>query len=37
MNTSYIVIGLIQVGIKPKSSAPEADALTPRVSELLCV
>ena len=35
MNTNFKVIGLIRLGIKPKSTAPEADALTTRPSELL--
>ena len=34
MNTNFKVIGLIRLGIKPKSTAPEADALTIRPSEL---
>ena len=33
MNTNFKVIGLTQLGIKPKSSALEADALTTRLSE----
>ena len=28
MNTNFKVIGLIRLGIKPKSTAPAADALT---------
>ena len=28
MNTNFKVIGLTRLGIKPKSTAPEADALT---------
>ena len=35
MNTSFKVIGLTRLGIKPKSTAPEADAHTTRPSELL--
>ena len=35
MNTKFKVIGLTQLGIKPKSTATEADALTTRPSELL--
>ena len=35
MNTNFKVIGLTQFGIKPKSTAPEADALTTRPSEQL--
>ena len=34
MNTNFIVIGLTRPGIKPKSTAPEADVLTTRPSEL---
>ena len=34
MNTNFKVIGLTRLGIKPKSTAPEADALTTRLSEL---
>ena len=34
MNTSFKVIGLARLGIKPESTAPEADALTTRPSEL---
>ena len=30
----YLAIGLTRLGIKPKSTAPEADALTTRPSEL---
>ena len=33
--TNFKVIGLTRLGIKPKSTAPEADALTTRPSELL--
>ena len=36
MNTNFKVIGLTQLGIKPESTAPEADALTTQPSELLC-
>ena len=35
VNTNFKVIGLIRLGIKPKSTAPDADALTTRPSELL--
>ena len=35
MNTNVIVIGLTRLGIKPKFTAPEANALTTRPSELL--
>ena len=35
MNTNFKVIGLTRLGIKPKSTAPEADALTTSPSELL--
>ena len=35
MNTNFKVIGLTGLGIKPKSTAPEADALTTLPSELL--
>ena len=34
MNTNFQVIGLTRLGIKPKSTAPEADAHTTRSSEL---
>ena len=34
MNTNIKVIGLTRIGIKPESTAPEADALTTRPSEL---
>ena len=34
VNTNFKVIGLTRLGIKPKSTAPEADALTTRTSEL---
>ena len=34
MNTNFKVIGLTRLGIKPESSAPEADALTTRPFEL---
>ena len=34
-NASFKVIGLTRLGMKPKSTAPEADALTTRQSELL--
>ena len=37
MNTNYKVIGLTRLGIEPKSTAPEADALTARPSELFKV
>ena len=33
MNANFKVIGLIRLGIKSKSTAPEADALTTRPSE----
>ena len=35
VNTNFTVIGLTRLGIKPKSTAPEADALTIRISELV--
>ena len=35
MNTNFKVIGLTRLGIKPESTAPEADALTTRPFELL--
>ena len=35
VNTNFKVIGLTRLGIKPKSTAPEVDALTTRPSELL--
>ena len=35
MNTSFKVIGLTRIRIKPKSTAPKADARTTRPSELL--
>ena len=34
MNANFIVVGLNLLGIKPKSTALEADALTSRPSEL---
>ena len=34
MNTNFKVIGLTRLGIKPKSKASEADALTTRPFEL---
>ena len=34
MNTNFKVIGLTRLGIKPKSTDPEADALTTPPSEL---
>ena len=34
MNTNFKVIGLTQLGIEPKSTAPEANAVTARPSEL---
>ena len=34
VNTNFKVIGFARLGIKPKSTAPEADALTTRKSEL---
>ena len=34
MNTNFTVIGLTRLGIKSKGTAPEADALTTRPSEL---
>ena len=37
MNTNFKVIGLTQLGIKPGSTGPEADALTTQPSELLKV
>ena len=33
MNTNFLVIGLTQLGIKPKSTDTEADAVTTRPSE----
>ena len=35
MNTNFTVIGLTHFGIKPESTALEADVLTTRPSELL--
>ena len=35
MDTNFYVNDLTRLGIKPKSTAPEADALTTRPSELL--
>ena len=35
MNTSFKVIGLTRLEIKPESTAQQADALTTRPSELL--
>ena len=35
MNTNFKVIGLTRLGIKPKSTASKADALSSRPSELL--
>ena len=35
MSSNFKVIGLTRLGIKPKSTAPEANALTTRPSELL--
>ena len=35
MNTNFQVIGLTRLRIKPESTAPEADAVTIRPSELL--
>ena len=34
MNTNFKVIGLTQLGIKPESTVPKADALTTWPSEL---
>ena len=34
MNTNFKVIGLTRLGIKPKSTAPEAEVLTTGTSEL---
>ena len=34
MNTNFHAIGLIRLGIKPESAAPEADAATTRPSKL---
>ena len=34
MNTNFKMIGFTRLVIKPKSTAPEADALTSRPSEL---
>ena len=33
VNTNFKVIGLTRLGIEPESTAPEADALTTRLSE----
>ena len=33
MNTNFKVTGLTRLGMKPESTAPEADALTTRPSE----
>ena len=35
MNTNFIFIGLTQLGIQPKSTAPEVNAQITRTSELL--
>ena len=35
MNTNFKVIGLTRLGIKPESTAPEAEALITRPSKLL--
>ena len=35
VNINFKVIGLTQLGIKPESIAPEADALSARPSKLL--
>ena len=35
MNRNFEVMGMIRLGIKPECTAPEADALTNRPSELL--
>ena len=35
VNSNFKVIGLTRLGIKPESTAHEADALTTRPSELL--
>ena len=35
VNTNVEVIGLTRIGIKPETTAPEADALTTRSSKLL--
>ena len=35
MNTYVKVVGLTRLGIKPESTAPEAGALTNRLSELM--
>ena len=37
MNINFKVIGLTRLGIKPQSTAQEADALTTRPSELATV
>ena len=37
MNTNFKVIGLTRLGIKPKSTAPETNALTTRPSDLNCL
>ena len=36
MNISFKVIGLAPLGIKPESTAPEADALPTYPSEVIC-
>ena len=36
MNTNFKIIGLTRLGIKPKSTAPEADPLTTPPSEQKC-
>ena len=35
VNTKFRVFSLIRLGIEPESTAPEADALSTRLSELL--
>ena len=37
VNTNFKVIGLTRLGIKPKSIAPEANALTTRPSEYVVI
>ena len=37
MKINFKVIGLTRLGIKPESTAPEADAVTTRSSELATV
>ena len=35
MNTNFKAIGLTRLGIKPKTTVPEEDALTTRPSEII--